>query len=220
MNKVAVMTDSITCIPQGLAEEYSIGVIPFHAIIDGKGYLDIEVDMGELYVRLKDKGNLPTTSAPSIGEFLQVYQELSQRTEAILHISISLTFTMGYNAAIQAKEMAREKLPKTTIEVIDSRSSTVGTLFVALEAAMAAREGKCFDEVIEVASSRIPRTYLLSMPASLFHFDKGGIIQEVRSWVEAESVSTFRTILEVDASTGGVMKPVTRAKTESQILKK
>jgi DegV family protein with EDD domain len=220
VSKVAIMTDYITCIPHKLAEEYSIEVIPFHAVIDGKDYLDTKVDMEKLYARLRDKGNLPTTSAPSIGQFLQFYQELSQRAEAILHISISSTFTMGYNAAMQAKEMAREKLPKTTIEVVDSRTSIVGTLLVALEAARAAGQGKSLDEVIKVATNMILRVNLLSMPASLFHFDKGGIITEVRSWAEAESVSSFRTILEVDASTGGIMKPVARAKTKSQIEEK
>ena len=220
MDRVAVMTDSITCIPQKMAEEYSIGVIPFHAIIDGKDYLDTEVDMEKLYTRLKDKENLPTTSAASIGEFLQFYRELSQRAEAILHISISSTFTMEYNAAMQAKEIARERLPKTTIEVIDSRTSTMGTLLIALESARAAAQGKSLNEVIEVASNMILRTSLFSMPSNLFYFDKGGIIREVRSWAEAESANSFRTILEVDASTGGVMKPVNRAKTRSQIVKK
>ena len=49
MRKVAIMTDSITCIPQKLAEEYGIGVIPFHAVIDGRDYLDTKVDMEKLY---------------------------------------------------------------------------------------------------------------------------------------------------------------------------
>jgi DegV family protein with EDD domain len=151
---------------------------------------------------------------------LQFYQELSQRAEAILHISISSTFTMGYNAAAQAKETARERFPKTTIEVIDSRTSTMGTLLVALESARAAAQGKSLNEVIEVASNMVFRTSLFSMPDSLFYFDKGGIIREVHRWAEAESASSFRTILEVDASTGGVMKPIARAKTKSQIVQK
>ena len=73
MENVVIMTDSITCISQKLAEEYGIAVIPFHAVIDGKDYLDTEVDMEKLYARLRNKENLPITSAPSVGEFLQFY---------------------------------------------------------------------------------------------------------------------------------------------------
>jgi DegV family protein with EDD domain len=221
MNKVAIMTDSIACIPQKLAEEYGIKVVPFHVIIDGKDYLETEVDMEKLYARLRGKENLPTTSAPSVGEFLQCYQELSQRTEAILHISIRSDFTMAYGASIQAKEMAREKFPKTTIEVIDSRTSTMGTLLVALEAARAARQDNSLDEVIEITSNMIQRVSLLSMPASLFYFDKGGFLREVQPWVKAEPVNSFKVILETDASISETLfKPVVRVKTKSQIMKK
>ena len=58
------------------------------------------------------------------------------------------------------------------------------------------------------------------MPASLFYFDKGGLLREIRSWAEAESVNSFRTILGADASTGGAFKPIARAKTKSQIVEK
>jgi DegV family protein with EDD domain len=177
--------------------------------------------MEKLYARLKDKENLPTTSAPSIGEFLQFYQELSQRAEAILHISIRSEFTMGYSTAIQAKEMAREKLPQTTIKVVDSRTSTMGTLLVALEAARAAAQGKSLSEVIKVANDVISWVNLFSMPASLFYFDKGGFLREVQPWVKAASVNSFRAILETDASIRETLfKPVARAKTSSQIMEK
>ena len=138
-----------------------------------------------------------------------------------MHISIRSAFTIGYNAAIQAKEAAREKLPQTIIEVLDSRTSTVGTLLIALEAARTARQGKGLDEVIEIANNRVWQINFFSMPASPFCFDKGGFLREVQPWVKAESVSSFRAILECDASISGTLfKPVARAKTKSQIAEK
>lgn len=220
MNKVAIMADSIASIPQEIAKEYGIKVIPFHTIIDGKDYLDPQVDMKQLYIRLKEKENLPTTSAFSIGECLQAYQELSQETEAIICISLTSAFTMGYKAAIQAREIAQEKLPKTTIEVIDSRTTSGGEQLIILEAAKAAAQGKNLREVIEVIDNLIPRLNLLSTRDTLFYLDKGGLIFEARTWAEAESASSFRTIVEIDASSGGVTKPLARAKTKAQIMEK
>ena len=48
--------------------------------------------------------------------------------------------------------------------------------------------------------------------------DKGGRIFEAKSWAEAESVASFKAIVEIDASSGGVTKPVARAKTKTQVL--
>lgn len=77
MNKVAIMTDSVASVPHEIAKKYSIKIIPFHVIIDGKSYIETEIDKDQFYARLRQKENLPTTSAPSVGEFLEAYQGLN-----------------------------------------------------------------------------------------------------------------------------------------------
>ena len=46
MKKVAIMTDSIASIPRGIAKEYGIKITPFHVIMDGKSYIETEIDKG------------------------------------------------------------------------------------------------------------------------------------------------------------------------------
>jgi DegV family protein with EDD domain len=220
MSKVAIMTDTVASIPQEMAKQYGVEIIPFHVVIDGKSYVETEIDMNQLYARLNQRGNLPTTSAPSVGEFLEAYQELSQKAESILHICMTSSFTMAYGASIEAKELAREKLPKTTIEVIDSKTVESSELLIVLEAARAAKQGKSLDEVIQIANNMIPRMNQLSTRDTLFYLDRLGRIFEAKSWAEAESKNSFRAIVEIDASTGGVTKPIARAKTRNQIMQK
>mgnify|MGYP001027205937 CR=1 FL=1 len=86
MGKVAVMTDTIAGIPEEMAEEYGIKVIPYHIIMDGKDCLETEVDREQLYARVRERENLPTTTAASVGEFLEAYREASERAESIHHI--------------------------------------------------------------------------------------------------------------------------------------
>jgi DegV family protein with EDD domain len=218
MNKVAIMTDTIACVPQEMAKEYGIKVVPYHAILDGKSYLDTEVNMGKLYARLKEKENLPTTSFPSSEEFLQAYLELSPRAEAILYISMTSAFSAGYKAAMQAKEIVQERLPETKIEVIDSYTLESGELLIVTEAARAAREGKNLDEIVALVNEMIRKINLLQATDTLFYRDKGGRIFEAKSWAEAESATSFKAILEVDAFTGGITKPIARAKTKKQLI--
>jgi DegV family protein with EDD domain len=220
MNKVAIMTDSIASVPHELAKRYDIQVIPFHVIMDGKSYIETAIDKDQFYARLRQRENLPTTSAPSPGDFLLAYQELSQKAESIIHISMTSAFTMAYGAAMEAKEMAQEKLPKTTIEIVDSKTVESSELLIVLEAAKAAAQGKNLEEVIQLVNNMIPRMNQLSTRDTLFYLDRLGRIFEAKSWAEAESVSSFRAIVEIDASTGGITKPVARAKTKTQIMKK
>ncbi len=64
----------------------------------------------------------------------------------------------------------------------------------------------------------IPRVNQLSTRDTLFYLDGLGRIFEVESWAEAESKNSFRAIIEIGASTGGMTKPVARAKTKTQLM--
>ena len=217
MNKVAVMTDTASNMAPEIARKFDIKLIPFHVLMDDKDYLDTEVDMEDLYARLDKKGNLPTTSFASPKEFLQVYQELSQNAETVIHISVTTGLSGGYDSALQAKEIAQKELPKTTIEVIDSHTGGSGQALIALAAAKAAKQGKNREEVVQQVNYLIQRINHLTAPDILFYLDKGGRICQAKSWAEAQQVSSFRALLEMGE---GTIKPVARVKTKTEILEK
>lgn len=219
MSKVAITTNS-ACVFAEEAKKYGVTIIPFHIIIDGKDYLDTEVDMEDLYARLDKKKNLPTSAPFSVEECWQTFQKLSQSAEAILHISITQAFTAAYQVTLQAKEMARKKLPSITIEVVDSRTTGAGLALIALEAAELAKQGKDITEVTDFVNHLIPKVNFLSARDTLLYLDKGGRIFEAKSWAKAEKQAYFRAIIEIDAYSEGVTKPVARAKTKKQIMEK
>ena len=219
MEKVVISSDSGSILPE-TAKQYGFTMIPCPIIKDGKTYLDTEIDMDELYARLDAKENLPKTSTANVGEFAQFFTELSQKAEAILHISMSSVFSGHHNTALQGKKLASDKLPGTRIEVVDSRCVGTGVALVATEAAKAAAQGKNIDEVIELVNRIIPQVSLLLARDTLFYQAEGGRIFEAHTWAEAESATSFRSITEADASTGGALKPVARAKTIAQIMDK
>jgi len=220
MKEVAIMTDDIATIAPEMAQKFGIRIIPYHVVIDGKDYLDTEIDMGRLYARLRRKENLPTTAPPNTREILDAYHELSQRAKAIIHISMTSVFTAQCQAATQAKEIASEELPSTTIEIIDSQTVGPGQLLITLEAAKAITQGKNIKEIIKLVNQMILKINLLDIRDTLFYLDKGGRIFEAKPWAEAEQASSFRTITEIDASTGGKTKPMARAKTKNQVMRK
>lgn len=218
MNKVVIGADSVSY-PQATAKELGFNLIPCPIIMDGRTYLDTEIDLDELYTRLDTKENLPKTSTANVEDFLRFFSEVSQGGD-ILHIAMSSVFSAQYKNALQAKELASKELSGTGIEVIDSRSIGIGVRLIAIATAKAATQGKNLNEVLALANAVTVKLASFAARDTLFYYDKGGRIFEARSWAEAEAASSFRSIVEVDAATSGSVRPVARAKTAAQILDK
>ena len=219
MKKVVITADSVSLTHES-ARELGFRLIPCPISLDGKAYLDTEIDMDKLYAQLETKENLPRTSTVNVEEFLKFFTDIDQGEEDIIHVSMSSVFSPQYKNALQAKELATEKLGVTKIEVVDSRSIGIGVHLTAIIASKMAAQGKRIEEINEPLSGVIPKVVSLAARDTLFYYDKGGRIFEAKTWAEAEQASSFRSIIEVDDSTAGTVKPVARAKTVNQMLDK
>jgi len=220
VDKVAVMTDTISQMPQEIADKHNIRLMPTYIAIDGKTYQDTEVkNLPQFYeqlLQLKETEKLPTTSGVSAGDFLEAYRELSQKAEAILYISHSVRLGMSSKAALQAKQMARDELPDTLIEVIDPGTALGAQMLIALEAAKAAAVGKSFPEVVEVAKKMIARAKYILLAEDLDYLVSGGRIVDGRPW--ADSKVRTKALLETDAAEGKVHAPLARYKTKAKAI--
>ena len=219
MKKLAISCDSVCVLPEK-AREYGFVMAPFSIIVGGKHYLDTEIDMDGLYTTLDDKDNLPTTSMPNAGEFEQLFTRLAREADAVLHIAITSVFSASYKNALQARELVTKKLPWARIEIVDSRTTGMGVCLLTREALGFRAQGENIDEVLSQVERSLPRVHDFSARDTLFYLDKGGRIFEAKSWSEAEKEASFRSIIEIDASSQGTVRPVARAKTEAQIIEK
>jgi DegV family protein with EDD domain len=220
MNRVAVMTDTVSELTKELADEYNIKLVPVTIIIGGKAYPETEIDLAwycEQLPKWKAEEKIPTSSSASIGYFLEAYRELSQQAQAILCITYSSKFGMMFNTAMQAKKMAEEELPQTAIEVVDSCTVCGAQMLIALEAARAAAAGKSLPEVVEVANKMVKRVNNISLIDDLYYLAKGGRIHKVRPWASSKVTNTV--LVGASAATGGEHKPIARCKTKGQALK-
>ncbi len=218
MTRVGISADSVSLFPEK-AREYGFRLIPCPIGMDGQTYLDTEIDIDGLYERLDTRENLPKTSMANVEDFTRFFTEMSREGD-VLHICMSSVFSPQYKNALEAKELASQVPGGGRVEVVDSLSIGIGVHLLAIAAAKAAEEGRTMDELLKLADDIKPRVVSLAARDTLFYYDKGGRIFEARSWAEAEAANSFRSIIEVDAATGGTVKPVARAKTVVQILDK
>ena len=220
--KVAVIADAPAAVPQDVVDKLDIGIVPLHAIIDGKDYPETEVDMDWLLERLERKGNVPTTSASSIGEFLVAYERAAEHADSIVSLHMTGKFTKTYEAALEARKMCLEKHPDMRIEAVDTQTVEAGEMPIALEAARLAMDGADFDEVVRRAYEVRDAICSLYCFETLFFRDKGGRIFKAKPWAEAEenSGTGFKAMIEVDHSTDGTVQLVGRARVKRQLIGK
>lgn len=219
MNNIAISCDSVCVLPEKAAE-YGLVLASYSIGLNGNHYQGDSVDMTKIYTALEDRDNLPTTSMPNVGELEQLFTSLSTKAEAILHVCITSVFNKSYENALRAKEIVTKNSPGLRLEVVDSRTTGMGVCLVAREALRLVSKGYDFDEVTKHTDGIISQVRDFSARDTLFYLDKGGRIFEAKSWSEAETKASFRSIIEIDASTGGTVKPIARVKTETDIIQR
>jgi len=89
--KLAITSDSGSILSEK-AREHGFTMIPCPVIMDGKAYLDTEIDMDKLYARLETKENVPTTSTANMGEFAQFFTETGEKSRGYLAYLYVLRF--------------------------------------------------------------------------------------------------------------------------------
>jgi DegV family protein with EDD domain len=219
MKEIAIMTDTVSYIPQDVADKYDIKVLPMNIVIEGKDYPENEVDLAKYYddfPRWKEEGKLPTTSGVPIGTMLQAYRDLSKEAKAVIFIGHSNKLGMTVNVAMQAKKQTKTELPDIHIEVIDSLTACGAQTLVVLEAARAVAAGQDLSQVIALCNAMVRKVKLIVLYDDLYYIARSGRIARGRPWAASKISNT--AIMEMDASTGGEHKPVARCKTKGQTL--
>jgi DegV family protein with EDD domain len=151
MTRFAVVTDSTSNLAPELAEEYGIPVIPLNVHWGDESYLDgITLDPKTFYRWLRERRDFPKTSQPSAGAFMDFFKQEAERaeTDTILGIFISEQLSGTLASAWQARSVLSEERPDLRIEIVDSRSVSMGLGLQVLEAQRAAQAGKTVEEAM------------------------------------------------------------------------
>ncbi|MBE0481205.1 MAG: DegV family protein [Dehalococcoidia bacterium] len=195
MKKVAVITESSSCVPREMVDQYGIRVLPLILVIEDRSYRDgVDMTSREFYELLTKVKRLPTSSSPSPGEYLEVFTELSRDSDSIFCVSLPPHLGMAYNAAMEAKRLAREILPEMSIEVFPCRGPALTQAFIAQAAAEAANAGESLARVVKAANDRMDKMHAFAVLDTFYYLAKGGRIPRAAAW--AGSLFKIKPILD------------------------
>ena len=207
---VAVVTDSTAYLPDGLAAEHGIGVVPLHVVLGGRtGVEGVDVTPDQVAAALVERRTEVSTSRPTPAEFAAAYRSAGASQVVSVHLSSELSGTCDA-ARLAGEEVAAEGIEVT---VVDSRTLVMGLGFAVLAAAQAAASGAAAAQVAARAREVAERTTTLFLVDTLEHLRKGGRIGAASALVGA--ALAVKPILHVK---DGVIGPLEKVRTASKAL--
>lgn len=214
MQTIAVVTDSVAMLPESLARELNIRVVPIVLTIGDRSYRDgIDLTTREFYRLLRTSQELPTTAAPSVGEFLRVFEDALTDAEAVVAVHVSSELTSVYRFAL----MAAGQIPGGRVHVVDSRSATMAQGFVALAAARAARARADLETVLASAEEVRSKVRFFAFLETLEYLRRGGRVNSAVAMM-GNAIQLKPIVHIVEGQVAAIARPRTRRKATQAML--
>jgi DegV family protein with EDD domain len=210
MTKIKIVTDSTVDLSKDTLKKYEIEVVPLSICMNGETYLDgIDITSEEFIQKMNGLEELPKSSQPSAGSFVEKYDELAEKGYDIL----SIHMTGGMSGTVASAKSA-SSLTKANVTVIDSEFITKALSFQVIEAAIMAKNGNTIDEIVEKISYVKKHTKLYVVVDTLENLIKGGRIGKGKAFI-----GSLLNIKPIATLENGVYTPITKVRSRAQAVK-
>ncbi|RSK26204.1 DegV family protein [Bacillus sp. HMF5848] len=169
-NKIAWVTDSTATLSDEFIRDHDIYIIPLYINFGEKSYKEnTEITAEDFYDMLSKADELPKTSQPSIGEFVELYEKLRDEYEKIIAIHASSALTGTYQSSCAASEMVG-----VHVDVIDSKIGSYALGKIIERGVQKEKAGESYEEIVSYLRALPDRAQLYMVPGSLEQLRKGG----------------------------------------------
>ncbi len=209
--RVRIVTDSTTDIPPEVRERYGIVTVPLSIQFGTDIYRDgIDLTSAEFFAK-QEAGPFPTTAQPPTGEFEAVYRQLKEEgATGVCSVIFSSKLSGTYNSAMLAAQNMADEFP---VQVVDTISASMGTGYLAIEAAKLSETGASLDAVAERVRSLVGEAEVLFVVETLKWLERGGRINKAQALLG--SVLSFKPLLILK---DGALEPFQRPRTRSKAI--
>ncbi|MGI6358040.1 MAG: DegV family protein [Bacillota bacterium] len=179
MSKITIVTDTAACLPAEAAAKLGIELVPMSVSVGQQTFREgVDMDMAALYELLR-RGEMPTTSQPAPGDFLQVFQPLVDAGHQVIGVFV----TGKASGTVQSARIAAEMLPAGAVTVFDSESFAMGTGLLAIAAAEAALAGHPVDQIIHLLEQLRSATHVYAAVPTLKYLQKSGRVNMTKALI-------------------------------------
>jgi DegV family protein with EDD domain len=216
MAGVAVVTDTTHYLPREVVQRHGLHEVSLY--VNWGGRTDRESDLTDyeaFYEHLRSGADQPSTSQPSVGDFLAVYEPLLAAGDDVLsvHLSGGISGTVG--AAQQARETLLERgIAPARLEVLDSSTGAAGHGLMAVAAANAIHDGADLQGAADAARRLREQIQFYFAVDTLEYLRRGGRIGAAQAWVG--SALKIKPILTFDRE----VVPIERVRTSGRAFQR
>jgi DegV family protein with EDD domain len=211
---VAVVTDSTTYLPPELIERGRIEQVSLYVGWADDHRPEGEYDLDDFYARLRNSDDLPSTSQPSVGDFLARYEPLAEAGRDIVSIHIAAGLSGTCESAREAARVIADRGLRGQVEVVDGETGAGGLGCLVLAAAAAAERGEPLQRVVEVARQTRAGLDMWFCLDTLEYLRRGGRIGAAQALVG--SALKIKPILTF----GTEISPVGRVRTRKRAMER
>jgi len=209
MSKIAIISDTDASLPKEVADAHSIRLVPITIHFGDETLLtDEDITDKELFDRVDRDGVLPTTSAPSPGQFSDAFKVAFEAgAESIICLNVSSEVSATYTAALNAADV----YPDRDITVFDTRSLSMGQGYMVLTAAEMAAAGASKEEIMTAITDVRERTHLYAALSTLKDVAMSGRVGHLAAGIA--SLLNVKPILTIQ---DGKLEMLERVRTQSK----
>ena len=212
---VAVVTDTTQYMPSAVVEAAGVHLVSLYVRFGEDVERESEMpDFRAYYERLRTGRELPTTSQPSIGDFLAVYEPLLEAGHDIVSVHLSAGLSGTHDSALQARAQLEERGHARRIEVVDSQTTCGGLGLVTLAAAARARAGGGLNEVAEHTRRARAEMKIWFVLDTLEYLRRGGRVGAAQAWVGG--ALKIKPVLSIESE----VRPIERVRTSGKAFER
>ncbi len=209
-----VIADSTCNLSQETLDEYDIRIAPIPIQFGDETFEEgVDIDRDLFYKKIEETGIIPTSSQPTPAWFGRYYKELHQQGHSILVITVTGKHSGTFNSATMAKSLT----PEADVHVFDSKSISLGTGWMVLEAVRAIKAGVSQSDVVSRIEIIRERARLFMTPATLKYLQMSGRVGTLQGALA--SLLSIKPIIHLKDGLLEVMGNVrTRGKSLDQLI--
>src|SRR5436190_6622630 len=216
MPSTAVVADTTSYLPAELISRHDLHLVSLYVGLEGEQERESEIDdLQGFYERLRKSGEAVTTSRPSVGDFIAVYEPLLAEGNEVISVHLSAGISGTYESAMQARErLTADGKGGERIVIIDSRTGAGGMGLMILAAADAAEQGASAAEAGERANAARRELKIWFAVDTLDYLRRGGRIGAARAWIG--TTLKIKPILTLEDE----ITPIERVRTRSRAFER
>ena len=210
--KTAIVTDSTAYIPKEIRDQLNIHMVPLSVVIGNDTYQEeIDINTTEFYDKIRKGGALPKTSQPSLGTFIETYEQLAKENDAVISIHLS----SGISGTLAGAEQAGEMVDNIDVHIFDTEISCMVQGFYVLKAAEMAEQGATPVAILQELNNMKQTMRAYFMVDNLDHLHRGGRLTGIERVIG--SVLQVKPILHFDNK---VIIPFEKVRTRKKAMKR